>query len=120
MWQRKEILRQGLFLGRSVREISRSLGVSVGSVWQVLDRAKKRNLGWEEIEKLSEIELCRKLYGGEVPQKSLWRTQFRIGLTFTESLGKKASLVLLFGLSIERRILLGTPTLSFVFFTRNG
>lgn len=61
----REILRQKWVLGRSHREVGRSLGVSTGAVSAVLARARAAGLsGWEEaFEGLSESEFERQLYG---------------------------------------------------------
>lgn len=66
MWQRKEVLRQKLLLGRSQREIARSLGIGRATVGSVVRRAQAARLPWEEIEKLSEKELQLRLYGREI------------------------------------------------------
>ena len=63
MRRTREILRQKWALGRSHREVARSLGVSTGAISAVLARAKSVGLSWEAVEGLSELELERGLYG---------------------------------------------------------
>jgi len=59
----REILRQKWALGRSHREVARSLGVSPGSVGAALARARAAGLGsWEAVLALGEIELEHHLY----------------------------------------------------------
>lgn len=63
----KEILRQKLLLGRSNREIGRALGMSAGSVSNVVGRAKHAALrAWELIAELDEDALERRLFGPRV------------------------------------------------------
>ena len=66
MWQRKEILRQRLALGRSVREVARGVGVAVGTVCDVVARAKASGLSWERIAELNENDIEVLLYRGSV------------------------------------------------------
>jgi transposase len=64
MHKTREILRQKWVLGRSHREVARSLGVSFGAVAAVVSRAKLAGLeGYEEAERLSDMDLERRLYG---------------------------------------------------------
>lgn len=59
----REILRQKWALGRSHREVARSLGVSSGSVGAALARARAAGLGsWEAVLALGEVELEHHLY----------------------------------------------------------
>jgi len=63
MRKTREILRQKWELGRSHREIARSVSTSAGAVGAVLARAKEAGLTtWPEVEGLSEDELDRALY----------------------------------------------------------
>lgn len=63
----KEILRQKLLLGRSHREIARSLGLSAGSVSNVGGRAKDVGVHeWEEVAEVDENVLEQKLFGPRV------------------------------------------------------
>lgn len=68
MRQVKEVLRQKWVLGRSHREIARSVGISAGSVGDTLVRAKHVGLtDWAVIAKLSEEALEQRLYGPKEP-----------------------------------------------------
>ena len=63
MRRNREILRQKWALGRSHREVARSLGVSPGSVGAALARARAAGLGsWEAVLALGEVELDHHLY----------------------------------------------------------
>ena len=63
MRRTREILRQKWALGRSHREVARSLGVSTGAVAAALVRAKVAGLAsWEAVLALSEVELEHQLY----------------------------------------------------------
>lgn len=63
MRKTREILRQKWALGRSHREVARSLSVSVGTVAASLARAREAGLCWAEVEGLRESELEARLYG---------------------------------------------------------
>ena len=63
MRQTREILRLCWSLDRSVRQVARSLKVSVGVVSKSTNRAKSVGLTWEQVEGLSDDELERLLYG---------------------------------------------------------
>lgn len=63
MRQLKEILRQKLVLGRSHRQIARSVGVSPGSVGGAVCRATHAGVDWAQVEALDERELETRLYG---------------------------------------------------------
>ncbi len=68
MHKTREILRQKWALGRSHREVARSLGVSVGTVSATLGRAGASGLSkWAEIEGLSESDLEARLHGPSRP-----------------------------------------------------
>jgi transposase len=58
----KEILRLHYEQHRSQREISRSIGISLGSVSHYLKRALDSQIGWPLPEGLSDQELYKKLY----------------------------------------------------------
>lgn len=67
MRQVKEILRQKLVLGRSHREVARSLGVSIGGVGETVIRARNAGLtDYAAVEQLAEEELEQKLYGPRI------------------------------------------------------
>ena len=59
----REILRQKWALGRTHREVARSLGVSAGAVGSAISRATRAGLSWQEVEGLGEVELEQRLYG---------------------------------------------------------
>jgi transposase len=63
MRKTKEILRLRWSQGLSVRETSRSVGVSTGVVDKAACRARAAGLTWPQIEGLTESELEAKLYG---------------------------------------------------------
>jgi transposase len=63
MRKTREILRQKWALGRSHREVARSLSVSVGTVGACLARARQAGLCWAEVEGLRDAELEARLYG---------------------------------------------------------
>ena len=68
MRKTKEILRLRWSQGLSVRETSRSVGVSTGVVDKATCRARTAGLTWAQIEELPEAELEAKLYGtGNMP-----------------------------------------------------
>ena len=63
MRRTREILRQKWALGRSHREVARSLGVSTGAVSAALARARAAGLdSWEAVLALGEVELDHQLY----------------------------------------------------------
>ncbi len=63
MRRNREILRQKWALGRSHREVARSLGISLGAVSAALARARAAGLGcWEAVLALGEVELEHHLY----------------------------------------------------------
>lgn len=59
----KEVLRQKWVLGRSHREIAKSVGVSTGGVSGALTRATAAGLDWKQVEKTDEATLEARLYG---------------------------------------------------------
>src|ERR1700690_3588488 len=63
MRQLKEILRQKLVLGRTHREIARSVAVSAGSVGGVVSRARAVGLDWGQVEGIDDATLETRLYG---------------------------------------------------------
>jgi transposase len=64
MHKTREILRQKWVLGRSHREVARSLGVSFGAVATVVGRAKLATVeSYEEAEGLADADLEKRLYG---------------------------------------------------------
>lgn len=64
MHKTREILRQKWVLGRSHREVARSLGVSFGAVATVMGRTKLAGLeSFDEAERLGDPELEKRLYG---------------------------------------------------------
>lgn len=58
----RETLRQRYELGRSYREISRSINVALSTVGETLRRAKAAGLSWPLPEELNEAELYQQLY----------------------------------------------------------
>jgi transposase len=62
----REIVRQKWNLGRTHREIARSVGCSVGSVWKVLDRATTAGLDLTAVEALDDRELEARVHGVRV------------------------------------------------------
>jgi transposase len=63
MRKTREILRQKWCLGRSHREVARSLGRSVGAIHATLRRARAAGLDWEAVGALSDEALDGRLYG---------------------------------------------------------
>jgi hypothetical protein len=63
MRKTKEILRLRWSQGLTVRETSRSVGVSTGVVDKAVCRARAAGLSWAEVESLDESELEVRLYG---------------------------------------------------------
>jgi transposase len=59
----REILRQKWVLGRSHREVARSLGISNGTVGATVLRARAAGLEWSQVEALADDDLERRLYG---------------------------------------------------------
>jgi transposase len=59
----REVLRLRWVQRRSVREVSRALGVSTGMVSTTVQRARVRGLTWEQAEQRSDEELEQLLYG---------------------------------------------------------
>ena len=64
MRKTREVLRQKWCLGRSHREVARSLGTSLGTVSMTVARASAAGLDWEAVAALSDEELEGKLYEG--------------------------------------------------------
>jgi transposase len=62
----REILRQKWGLGRTHREIARSVGCSVGVVWKVVDRASTVGLDLAGVEALDDTELEARVQGVRV------------------------------------------------------
>lgn len=63
MRQIREVLRQKWVLGRSHRDVHRSLGVSTGAVSMVATRARAAGLDWAAVEALDDPALERRVYG---------------------------------------------------------
>ena len=63
MRKTREILRQKWCLGRSHREVARSLGKSLGAISATLARARAAALDWESVRALSDAALDERLYG---------------------------------------------------------
>ena len=63
MRKTREILRQKWCLGRSHREVARSLGKSLGAISATLTRARAAALDWESVGALSDAALDERLYG---------------------------------------------------------
>ena len=66
MRKTREILRQKWCLGRSHREVARSLGKSLGAISATLARATTAELDWEAVSALSDEALDGRLYGAAV------------------------------------------------------
>ncbi len=66
MRQIREILRQKWALGQSHRQVAQSLGVSLGTVSSVAQRARQAGLAWAQVETLADDALTARLYGGPV------------------------------------------------------
>ena len=65
MRKTREILRLKWCLGRSHREVARSLAVSFGVVARTLQRAGEAELDWEAVQQLKDEELESRLYPGD-------------------------------------------------------
>src|SRR2546427_3522694 len=63
MRQTREILRQKWLLGRTHRDVARSLRVSVGAVGATVHRAAVAGLDWPQVAALTEETLAARLYG---------------------------------------------------------
>jgi len=63
----REILRQKWSMGRSHREVSASLRVSLGSITETVSRARSAGLDWPAVSDLADDELARRLYGERAP-----------------------------------------------------
>ena len=63
MHKNREILRQKWVMGRSHREVAKSVGVGVGTVSKVLKQASKASLTWETVQGLGDEEFSKRLYG---------------------------------------------------------
>jgi len=59
----REILRQKWALGRSHREVARSLGISSGAVGTTVLRARAAGLDWAQVQALADDALEARLYG---------------------------------------------------------
>ena len=73
MHKNREILRQKWVMGRSHREVARSVGVGASTVGKVLNLALAKNLTWETVQGLDEDELSRALYGNDVDTRDQCR-----------------------------------------------
>jgi transposase len=62
MRKTREILRHKWLLGRSHRDIAKSLGVGVGTVSDALGRARAAGLGWPAVAELDDAALEERLY----------------------------------------------------------
>ena len=62
MRKTREILRQKWVLHLTHREVTASLGVSIGAVTLAVHRARTAGLDWPAVEALSETELEDRLY----------------------------------------------------------
>ena len=67
MRQIREILRQKWSLGRTHREVARSLGISNGVVGTTVLRARAAGLDWAQVDRLSDTELQARVYGPPTP-----------------------------------------------------
>jgi hypothetical protein len=59
----REILRQKWVLGRSHREVARSVGISNGTVGATVLRVRTAGLEWSQVEALADDDLECRLYG---------------------------------------------------------
>jgi transposase len=59
----REILRQKWVLGQSHREVAESLRVGLGTISQILERARRLGLDWPTVCELADDELERRVYG---------------------------------------------------------
>ena len=66
MRQIREILRQKWALGQSHRQVARSLGVGLGTISSVAQRARQAGLAWAQVETLADDALAVRLYGAPV------------------------------------------------------
>ena len=62
MRQLREILRLKLQADLSIRQIHRSLRVSVGAVSKVLSKANEMNLSWPDVNQLDDVQLASRRY----------------------------------------------------------
>ena len=62
MRKTREILRQKWELGRTHRQVTESVGVSVGTVHGAVKRAGKAGLDWAAVQELTDDELETRLY----------------------------------------------------------
>ncbi|MBR9793024.1 MAG: hypothetical protein GYB58_14855 [Gammaproteobacteria bacterium] len=62
MRQLREILRLKLQADLSIRQIHRSLRVSVGAVSKVLSKANEMNLSWPDVNQLDDVQLASRFY----------------------------------------------------------
>jgi hypothetical protein len=53
----KEVLRMRMGKGQPVRDVARSMGVSLGAVSGMVARAKEAGLGWPELEQMDDDAL---------------------------------------------------------------
>jgi hypothetical protein len=67
MRQIREILRQKWGLGRTHREVARSLGISTGAVGATVVRARAAGLAWAQVKTLSDEALHARVYGPPAP-----------------------------------------------------
>jgi transposase len=65
----REILRYKWSLGRSHREVASSLGISVGAVSGIEQRARKAGLDWPTVEALGDEALEVRLYGDRAVER---------------------------------------------------
>ncbi len=70
MRQAREILRQKWLLGRSYREVARTLAISLGGVATTIHRARAAGLDWSQVEALSDADLEARLYGPRVAPRA--------------------------------------------------
>ena len=63
MRKTREILRLKWALGRSHREVARSLGISSGAVGSTMLRAQAAGLDWAQVQGLADDALEARLYG---------------------------------------------------------
>ena len=75
MNQVKEILRLRWAQRRTVREVARALGISVGVVQKVTNRARDAGVTWEELAELDEAAVNVRLYGPKISSSRVLRPE---------------------------------------------
>jgi len=95
MRQIREILRQKWVVGLRHRDVARSLGLGVGTVCRVLQRAQTAGLDWAQVEALSDEALERQIYSAAVAAARADRPEPDCGWIHTERSKASVTLALL-------------------------